>query len=64
MRPLAGALERAGYRVVNIGHPSWRRRLPDLARGVAAQAEAAVAGAPPAAGRSRACTSSATASAP
>jgi alpha-beta hydrolase superfamily lysophospholipase len=43
MRPLARALTRAGYRVVNIGHPSWRRRLPDLARGVAEKIETALA---------------------
>jgi len=43
MRPLARALERAGYRVINVGHPSWRHRLPRLATGVATRIDAAMA---------------------
>src|SRR5262245_11806614 len=43
MRPIARALTRAGYRVINVGHPSWRHRLPALATGVAEKIEAALA---------------------
>jgi pimeloyl-ACP methyl ester carboxylesterase len=31
MRPIASALERAGFEAHNIGYPSLRRRLPELA---------------------------------
>src|SRR5262245_8537483 len=48
MRPLVRPLERAGYRVLNIGHPSWRRGLPGLAGHVAPRLEAALG--PPGAG--------------
>jgi len=50
MRPLARALERAGYRVINVGHPSWRHRLPVLAAHVAAGIDAAIGASPPGAG--------------
>lgn len=53
MRPLVRPLERAGYRVVNIGHPSWRHRLPVLATRVATRIDAARAAAPPGAGGGR-----------
>jgi alpha-beta hydrolase superfamily lysophospholipase len=53
MRPLARSLERAGYRVINVGHASWRHRLPVLATRVAARVDAALAAAPPDAGGGR-----------
>jgi len=46
MRPLARALERTGYRVINVGHPSWRHRLPVLATRVTAQIDAVIAATP------------------
>lgn len=53
MRPLARALERAGYRVINVGHPSWRHRLPVLATRVAARIDAAIGPASPGTGGGR-----------
>jgi len=53
MRPLARALERAGYRVINVGYPSTRHRLPVLAARVAAHIEAAIATSVPMAGGAR-----------
>jgi pimeloyl-ACP methyl ester carboxylesterase len=53
MRPLARTLERAGYRVINVGYPSWRHRLPALAARVAATIEAAIATSAPIAGGAR-----------
>ncbi|MEJ2502221.1 MAG: alpha/beta hydrolase [Gemmatimonadota bacterium] len=46
MKPMARALEEAGYRVVNLGYPSRRQTIPELVETVEAELEACCASEP------------------